>query len=151
MNKKLPALIKICRPEYFVKQIFCIGGIIIGFLLAPKIILDLGIIIFAFISTVLSSSANYVINEWCDRVTDSFHPRKKLRPIPSGLLKKIDVLVLYAFLCLSSLLISIFFIKSKLITFLITLILINGIVYNKKPIRFKDKVFLDVFSESINW
>ncbi len=150
INKKLPALIKICRPEYFVKQIFCLAGIIIGFLLAPKNTLNLNIIILAFAATVLTSSANYVINEWCDRVTDSYHPIKKFRPIPSGLLKKLDVIVLYILLCFSSFFISIFFIESKLIILFIILILINGLLYNKKPIRFKDKVFLDVFSESIN-
>lgn len=150
VNKKLSALIKICRPEYFVKQIFCIAGIIIGFLLAPKNNFDFSLIILAFVSTVLSSSANYVLNGWCDRVTDSFHSRKKFRPIPSGLLTKIDVIGLYILLSFFSILILIFFIKSKLIIFLMILILINGILYNKKPIRFKDKVFLDVFSESIN-
>ena len=150
IKKKLPALIKICRPEYFVKQIFCVAGIIIAFLLAPKNIFNLSIVFLAFISALLSSSANYVINEWCDRVTDSFHPTKKSRPIPSGLLNKLEVCILYIFLCISPLLISIFLIKSKIISFLIILILINGILYNKKPIRLKDKVFLDVFSESIN-
>ena len=150
IKKKLPALIKICRPEYFVKQIFCFAGIIIAFLLAPKNTFNLNIVLLAFISAVLSSSANYVINEWCDRVTDSFHPTKKFRPIPSGLLNKLEVCIFYIFLCISPLFISIFLIKSKVITFLIILILINGILYNKKPIRLKDKVFLDVFSESIN-
>ena len=150
IKKKLPALIKICRPEYFIKQIFCVAGIIIALLLAPKNIFNSSIVFLAFISAVLSSSANYVINEWCDRVTDSFHPTKKFRPIPSGLLNKLEVCILYIFLCISPLLISIFLIKSKIISFLIILILINGILYNKKPIRLKDKVFLDVFSESIN-
>ena len=150
IKKKLPALLKICRPEYFVKQIFCVAGIIIAFLLAPKNIFNLSIVFLAFISAILSSSANYVINEWCDRVTDSFHPTKKFRPIPSGLLNKLEVFILYIFLCISPLFISIFLIKSKVISFLIILILINGILYNKKPIRLKDKVFLDVFSESIN-
>ena len=150
IKKKLPALIKICRPEYFVKQIFCVAGIIIAFLLAPKNIFNLSIVFLAFISAVLSSSANYVINEWCDRITDSFHPRKKFRPIPSGLLNKLEVSILYIFLCIFPLFISIFLIKSKIISLMIILILTNGILYNKKPIRLKDKVFLDVFSESIN-
>lgn len=150
IKKKLPALIKICRPEYFVKQIFCVAGIIIAFLLAPKNIFNLSIVFLAFISAVLSSSANYVINEWCDRVTDSFHPTKKFRPIPSGLLNKLEVSILYIFLCIFPLFISIFLIKSKIISLMIILILTNGILYNKKPIRLKDKVFLDVFSESIN-
>ncbi|MDC3047214.1 UbiA family prenyltransferase [Prochlorococcus sp. AH-736-A21] len=150
IKKKLPALIKICRPEYFVKQIFCVAGIIIAFLLAPKNIFNLSIVFLAFIAAVLSSSANYVINEWCDRITDSFHPRKKFRPIPSGLLNKLEVSILYIFLCIFPLFISIFLIKSKIISLMIILILTNGILYNKKPIRLKDKVFLDVFSESIN-
>ena len=150
IEKRVFYIYKICRPDYLIKQIFFFFGTFLGFCFAPKIEINYINFVFILLSVVFASSANYVLNEWCDRIPDSFHPSKKKRPIPSGKLKFIDVLVTY--ICLLTLVISILFILKVIfiIKFILLCILVNGILYNQLPFRFKDKVFLDVFSESIN-
>lgn len=37
-----------------------------------------------FVTLCLASSALYILNDLCDRENDSRHPKKRLRPLPSG-------------------------------------------------------------------
>ena len=149
-KKRFIYIYKICRPDYLIKQIFFFFGTFLGFSFAPNNEINYINFILILISIVFASSANYVLNEWCDRVPDSFHPIKKNRPIPSGKLQFIDVFATY--FCLLTIVISILFIYkfTLIIKIIVFCILINGILYNQLPFRFKDKIFLDVFSESIN-
>lgn len=143
--------IKIARPDHWVKNAFIFPGIVIAFLLAdfeltiPQFIFKL---VMGFFATCFIASANYVINEWLDAEFDKYHPTKKFRPVVSENMKFSLVMVEYGVCILLgvalSLLVNIPFLVVELI------LLFMGVVYNVKPIRSKDIVYLDVISESVN-
>lgn len=141
--------IKIARPDHWTKHVFIVPGIILSYMLSKERGQDVVFnVIIGFSSACCIASANYVINEWLDREFDKFHPVKKNRPAVSVGLKAKWVYLEHALLVvlglylgaqvgLHFLFVSIFF-------------AIMGIVYNVRPFRSKDRVFIDVLTESIN-
>ena len=94
------------------------------------------------------ASANYTINEYLDLEFDKYHPVKKDRPGVQGLLDVRFVVLQYLAISSIGLIISMFIDKHFFIYN--TILLVMGIIYNVKPIRSKDIVFIDVLSESVN-
>ena len=143
--------IKIARPDHWVKNAFILPGIVIAFLLTDYSISVSQFVmrfICGFIATCFIASANYVINEWLDAEFDKFHPTKKYRPVVSENMKFSLAMLEYA-ICIVlgvgfALLVNIPFLVVELI------LLFMGVVYNVKPLRTKDIVYLDVISESVN-
>jgi len=95
----------------------------------------------AFFMFCLASSYIYIINDIIDIKADSAHPKKKLRPLPSGKISKqsawfasIIILVILALLLL--------FVNKDFMLFLAGFIILN-IFYS---VYFKHIVILDVFS-----
>lgn len=143
--------IKIARPDHWVKNAFILPGIVIAFLLATvEITMAQFVIKFicGFFATCFIASANYVINEWLDAEFDKFHPTKKYRPVVSENMKFSLVMVEYVICIVIGVLLSLCVNKQFLIVELVLLFM--GVLYNVKPIRTKDIVYLDVLSESIN-
>ena len=89
-----------------------------------------------------------MINEWLDAEFDKYHPTKKFRPVVSQNMKFSLVMAEYVICIVIGLALSL----PVNIPFLLTEIwlLVMGVLYNVKPIRTKDIVYLDVLSESIN-
>lgn len=143
--------IKIARPDHWVKNAFIFPGIVIAFLLTtfeltvPQFVVKL---IAGFFATCFIASANYVINEWLDAEFDKFHPTKKFRPVVSENMKFSLVMVEYAVCIVVGVVLSLLVNTQFLVVELILLFM--GVLYNVKPIRTKDIVYLDVLSESIN-
>ena len=142
--------LNIARPDHWFKNIFMVPGMIMG-LYYLKFQFDLKSIPFlltGIFATCLIASANYVINEWLDMESDRFHPVKKNRPALKAGLKASIVYTEYALLAIAGLLLS-YLVSFR---FLVTefFFLFMGFIYNVKPFRTKDKVYLDVLSESIN-
>lgn len=145
------AYIKIARPDHWVKNIFIMPGIVLALILIdlPE---NWGIfalkLIAGFLATCFIASANYVINEWLDAEFDKFHPTKKSRPVVSQNMKFSLVMAEYAICIVLGIALSLF----VNVPFLLTEVwlLVMGVLYNVKPIRTKDIVYLDVLSESIN-
>ncbi|MGK7394484.1 MAG: UbiA family prenyltransferase [Candidatus Cyclobacteriaceae bacterium M3_2C_046] len=100
------------------------------------------------LATCFIASANYVINEWLDADFDKYHPLKKNRPSVVNKLNPNFIYIEYFLLTLVGLSISFYISMPFFITELVLLIM--GIIYNVEPIRSKDKVYLDVLSESVN-
>jgi 4-hydroxybenzoate polyprenyltransferase len=104
-----------------------------------------------FIGTLaicLASSSNYLINEYLDRESDSFHPTKKLRGAVAGEIQSWKIVTLYFLLVMT-----VIFIVKPLGIQLVTTILIYlflAILYNCKPFRVKDRIYIDVITESAN-
>jgi 4-hydroxybenzoate polyprenyltransferase len=101
-----------------------------------------------FLSAVAMASANYVINEWLDRAFDRFHPEKSQRAAVQREMSGWIVLAEWAVLLvlglwLASLVNANFVLAAVLLA-------ISGITYNVAPVRTKDRVYLDVLSESLN-
>ena len=101
-----------------------------------------------FASLCLIASANYVINEWLDAEFDKFHPLKKNRTLVTTKLSAKYVYTEYVLLAVIGLAIAYTISLPYLITSFSLLFM--GFLYNVKPFRTKDKVYLDVVSESIN-
>lgn len=142
--------IKIARPDHWIKNIFILPGIVIAVLLTDggSIGSLWGKILLGFISTCLISSANYVINEWLDAEFDKYHPVKKSRPVVEGGMAGRWVVLEYLLFIVAGLAgasaVGRYFLYTEIA------LLIMGVLYNVKPFRTKDIVYVDVLSESVN-
>ena len=88
----MSALLELLRVKSWIKN---------GFIFLPLVfslnLLHLDLVsraAIAFIAFSLACSFIYVINDWVDAEKDLLHPRKKLRPIPSGKISKNNALVI---------------------------------------------------------
>jgi decaprenyl-phosphate phosphoribosyltransferase len=105
-------------------------------------------VLVGIISTCLIASANYVINEWLDAEFDQFHPVKKFRP---SVTKNLSATFIYLeYFLIASLGLTLAYYISWPFFLVSGLLLVMGILYNVRPVRTKDKPFIDVLSESIN-
>ncbi len=141
--------IKIARPDHWFKNVFMLPGTALALVIFPDRHEHLFFqLLLGLMSTCLIASANYVINEYLDAEFDKFHPIKKNRPSVVGLIHPVYVVIEYCLLGILGL--GIAWAVGKLFLFFSILLLIMGILYNVSPIRLKDRVFIDVLSESFN-
>ena len=137
------------RPDYWIKHIFIIPGIVFALLLgaheARFVPLTVAI---GFVIAALLSSANYIINEWLDASFDAHHPSKSRRAAVTKEVEPAIVIGLYVVLAGSGLVLA--FLLSTSIAIVALLFLLSGLTYNIAPIRTKDKAYLDVAMEAIN-
>lgn len=142
--------IAIARPDNWVKNLFMVPGMFFALsIFHTPFNSDLVFrIVIGIFSICLVASANYVINEYLDAGFDKYHPLKKKR---SSVVKSIDPVIVYSEYAILALIglglaycISLKFLGTA------ALLLIMGLIYNVKPFRSKDRVFLDVLSESVN-
>src|SRR5262249_30428418 len=141
--------VSIARPDHWIKNVFMIPGAAFALAATPGAIytraLPLGL---AVVSLCLVASANYTINEFLDSEYDRFHPVKSTR---AGARRLVDcrfvllqLLVLVLGGCVLAWLISPLYLLTSVC------LLVMGLIYNVPPVRTKDKIYLDVISESIN-
>lgn len=142
--------IKIARIDHWIKNMFIVPGIAIAILLLNEDQRKISLlsIIAGFLATCFIASANYVINEWLDAEFDKFHPTKKNRPVVGGNVKFKYVILEYLLFAALGIAFSLFINRLFLLTEI--WLLVMGLLYNVKPIRTKDIMFLDVLSESVN-
>ena len=139
----------IARPDHWLKNAFMLPGAAMAFIIDDRVQLTAAAFLVAgIIATCLLASANYTINEYLDGKFDRHHPTKSSRPAAQGKIRLDLMLTQYvilagAGLAIASQLNPVFFLASLLLLFM-------GIVYNVEPLRTKDRVFLDVLSESVN-
>jgi 4-hydroxybenzoate polyprenyltransferase len=146
---RLADYVAIARPDHWFKNVFMLPGAALAFVLSGGMPASaIGSLLLAIVSTCLIASANYTINEWLDAPFDRHHPVKCQRPSAAG---RIDARLVYlqwgvlagAGLGLGALIGSHFVLFSAIL-------LVMGAVYNIRPLRTKDRHYLDVLSESIN-
>lgn len=150
-QQQLKNYIKIARPDHWVKNAFIIPGLVFALILVgiPADLPTTAVkFVVAFFATCFIASANYVINEWLDRAFDKFHPTKKFRPVVTQNMEFKYVMLEYGILIILGVVCSVFVNRAFLYTEL--WLLVMGVLYNVKPFRTKDVVYLDVLSESIN-
>lgn len=139
----------LARTDHWIKHIFIVPGLLLAWVLPePTDAAILPAIALGLLAAMAASSANYVINEWLDAPSDAFHPLKSNRPAVVKELSPVRVYGFYAALALASLLLGAA--VSKLFLATIAAFLLSGVVYNVRPLRTKDRVYLDVLSESVN-
>lgn len=146
---KIRDYIAIARPDHWFKNIFVLPGTAIAALLTHASVNDFAWRLFiGLVSTCLIASANYALNEWLDAKFDRFHPTKKKRPAALGNIKALWVYIEYGFLLAVGLglakLISPYFLATAIA------LMVQGVLYNVRPFRTKERVYIDVISEAIN-
>lgn len=149
-NAGFKEYVTIARPDHWFKNIFMLPGMLFAYLIykTPIDIEFLFKVVAGITSTCLLASANYVINEYLDAEFDRFHPVKNKRTAVQTTLNPVYVYLQWFFMAVTGLTIA-YFIN---VQFLYTgvFLLFMGIMYNVKPFRTKDRVYLDVLSESVN-
>jgi 4-hydroxybenzoate polyprenyltransferase len=141
--------VAIARLGHSTKHIFIVPGIILAYLLRgvhtqmPLISIALGCV-----AAVCVASANYVINEWLDRASDKFHPRKNRRSSVQSELHGGTVLLEWVGFLAAGITCAAF--DSKTMAIIIAVFALQGVVYNVSPLRTKNVPYLDVISESVN-
>ncbi len=140
----IAALLKLLRPEQWVKNIFVFTGVLFSehFITVSRISnLLIAIALFCVVS-----GAVYVLNDLVDIESDKIHPQKRLRPLPSGLVSKPQaVAVLLSMLCVS--IAASFFFNFQFALIILAYFLIN-ILYS---IKLKKIVFIDVMVISMGF
>lgn len=149
-SKGIKGYIEIARIDHWFKNVFMFFGVIIAIFHNPSAIglKHIPILALAILATCLTASSNYVLNEIQDSKFDRIHPKKRLRPIPSG---RVEIPIAFAeWLALAAIGFLIALSINPVFLYTIIAFWIMGISYNISPIRLKDIPYLDVLSESIN-
>lgn len=142
--------IAIARPDNWVKNVFMMPGVLFALLvyhpnLDSSFLLKL---LMGVASTCLVASANYVINEYLDAEFDKFHPLKKKR---TSVVRVVNPLLVYLeWAALGALGLTLGYLVSVQFLLVSAFLLFMGVMYNVRPFRTKERVFLDVLSESVN-
>ena len=142
-------LVAIARPDHWFKNIFMLPGAALAFVLTGSVSTPALLkLILGLISTCLIASANYTINEWMDAESDRHHPEKQHRPSAAG---RVTAPVAYLqWLVLAAAGLGLATLVARHFAVFSLILLVMGLIYNVKPLRTKDRQYLDVLSESIN-
>ena len=141
--------LRIARLDHWFKNVFVLPGTVFAALLSGAPLSDFaGPLALGLLGICLVCSANYVLNEWFDARFDQFHPLKRNRPSVVGGLRR--ALVCAEYLGLSVLGLGLCAAVSIHALWAAAALWGMGIIYNVEPVRSKDRIYLDVLSESIN-
>jgi 4-hydroxybenzoate polyprenyltransferase len=141
--------IHIARIDHWFKNVFVLPGVALAAVLTnASIIAALPQVLIALLSVSLIASANYVINELLDAPYDRHHPLKHKRPAASGRIRPTYAYLEYLLLAAVGLGLAAT-INGPYLS-LSVLFLMMGLVYNVRPLRSKERPYLDVLSESLN-
>lgn len=142
--------VAIARPDNWAKNIFMVPGMLFA-LIVFQTPLDATLffkIVIGVVSTCLVASANYVINEYLDAEFDKFHPLKKKR---TSVVRVVNPTLVYSeWFLLAAVGLGLGYLISLQFFIVAAFLLFMGVMYNVRPFRTKEKVFLDVLSESVN-
>lgn len=145
--------LKICRPDHWLKNVF----ILFGHVVAIALVLNFEVTGETFRMAVLSlvpacliASANYILNEILDAPFDAMHPTKRHRGIPAGKAKVSILWWMKAGLILGGFGLAWMWGFNWAYHASLALLLLSGLVYNVRPLRLKDRAFMDVIAESFN-
>jgi len=144
------AYLQIARPDHWFKNVFVLPGVGLALALSREgaSVALIGKILLALVATSLIASANYTINEWLDAEHDRHHPVKNRRPAATLSLSA-PLIWLQWLGCATAGLATARCLNLETLVFAAAL-LFMGVVYNVRPLRTKERVFLDVLSEAVN-
>lgn len=145
--------LKICRPDHWLKNIFIVFGHVVAVVLILRD--DLSSVhvwkgLLSLLPACLIASANYILNEILDAPFDALHPTKCQRGIPAGKVKVPVLWIMMLALIVGGFSLAVLFGFNAGYQIALALLLLSGVVYNVRPLRLKDRAFLDVIAESFN-
>ncbi len=126
------------RPKHWIKSAFVFTGLLFGSQYANLTMLFK--VIGCAVAFALASSAIYIFNDICDAQNDQYHPSKKGRPLPSGLVTLHAASFLSCAVGICGLVLGLY-ISTKVFAIIAAYLLLN-IAYS---LRLKNAVILDVF------
>lgn len=139
----------IARVDHWIKNVFMLPGTALALLFVrPPLEWVVWQTMLGLASLCLCASANYTINEVIDGEFDRHHPLKRARPAAQGLLDSRLVAVQYTALAACGL--GLAWVVGRDFAIAAAALLAMGIVYNARPLRSKDRPYLDVLSEAVN-
>ncbi len=143
--------LRMARLDHMTKHVFIVPGIVLAWMLRELPLAPLHLLaslLPGLASAVLVASANYILNEWLDREFDAWHPDKSHRPAVTVALVPATVWACWGGCTLAGLLLA----AQVNALFLATSVLfwLSGLAYNVRPLRAKDRAYLDVLCESLN-
>ncbi len=142
--------VNIARIDHWFKNIFMLPGTALAVVLTGTPLNQVPwSLLIGLLSVSLVASANYTINEWLDAEFDQHHPVKKTRPSAAGRINPKLVYLQWFVLAAAGLGLGWWWLPAEF-SMCNAILLLMGVLYNVKPFRTKDRVFLDVLSESIN-
>jgi 4-hydroxybenzoate polyprenyltransferase len=148
---RLKAHLQIMRLDHSIKNIFVVPGIVVPLsvlrtpLWSASLLRNLMV---GLLATTLIACSNYVLNEVLDAPFDRLHPKKRNRPAALGL---VDIPLAYAqWIAMMVIGLALAATISRFFAYTAAALWAMGCVYNIPPFRTKDKVYLDVLSESVN-
>lgn len=141
--------VRIARADHWFKNLLLLPGTVAAAFLGGVGFGDFaGALVVGMVSTCLVASANYVLNEWLDAEFDKFHPLKKNRP---SVVARLDARIVWTeYAALTVVGVGLGTLVSPLFGVGLALLWVQGLAYNVAPMRTKDRVYVDVLSESIN-
>lgn len=148
--EKIKIIINVFRPIRWYRNFFMLLGSLAALKLDDINVFSVwGSVTVSFIALCLVASANYGINEVLDAESDSHHPKKKFRAIPSGRVEKKTIVIISLVLYMIG--IGVAYSLGNIPLFLsVLLLLISGIFYNLPPFRLKDIPYIDFTFEAMN-
>jgi 4-hydroxybenzoate polyprenyltransferase len=142
--------VQIARVDHWFKNAFMLLGVFLALFYEPTLFTWASVprLSLAVLATCLIASSNYVLNELLDAPYDRFHPVKRYRPVPAGLVQPRYAVVEWLLLGATGLTLAAwlhpYFAASGLALW------VMGVAYNVPPLRTKELPYLDVLSESVN-
>ena len=139
----------LARFDHSTKHIFIAPGFVLAYLLrGGPAHFPVAQVILGLVAAICVASANYVINEYLDREFDKYHPTKSRRRAVERELRGCFVTLEWAAFILVGL--GCAWAVSTALFVTACVFGLQGILYNVRPLRSKDKPYWDVISESIN-
>lgn len=145
--------LKVARIDHWLKNVFIVFGHAVALVLVLQMEVTTPLLVKAALSLIpacLIASANYILNEILDAPFDKLHPTKKDRPIPAG---RVSIAILWwmkAGCIVAGFALAWWWFPNPGYLISLGLLLLSGVVYNVRPLRLKDRAFLDVIAESFN-
>jgi 4-hydroxybenzoate polyprenyltransferase len=144
--------VAIARPDHWIKHVLIVPGVAFAMIMSASgpidyVTLAERLVVCLFVAMALSS-ANYTINEWLDAPFDAMHPTKRARPAVQTAMYPGVVFAQY--IVLTSIGVLAAHTLGYSFSMVAVVFAIFGVIYNVRPIRAKDRAFLDVIVESVN-
>lgn len=145
--------LKVARIDHWLKNIFIVFGHAVAIVLVHRMEVSTALVwkaVLSLLPACLIASANYILNEILDAPFDRLHPTKKDRPIPAG---RVSIPILWwmkAGCIVLGFGLAWWWFPNPGYLIALALLLLSGVVYNVRPLRLKDRAFLDVIAESFN-